>query len=201
MKWNSIGFAIIAALCFSWLAQPAGAGRFIPDSIHIQASYDDPTIPVPYYHAEVLPDGNASLDVNETWGEEHGASYSFDIVGETDGDPIISISKDVANGTSLTWVGYKLDLDPLGAATFVGAPTSVGMTLTSQTSTSLVFGLPSPVPPSSSVTFNFDINVPSTGPFGFTLTQMPIAVPEPATCGLVLIATAIGVAIVRRRRS
>jgi hypothetical protein len=66
--------------------------------------------------------------------------------------------------------------------------------------TSLIFGPGANVPSGESTTLVFDINVPSTGPFGFTLTQTPVTIPEPATLLMGLLMAAGGAVMALRYR-
>jgi hypothetical protein len=66
--------------------------------------------------------------------------------------------------------------------------------------TSLIFGPGANVPSGESATLVFDINVPSTGPFGFTLTQTPTIIPEPTTMLMGLLMAGGGAIVALRRR-
>lgn len=55
------------------------------------------------------------------------------------------------------------------------------MTLLSETANLLTFGLPNPVPSGESVSFTFDINIPTTGNFVIDLTQEGVPIPEPVS--------------------
>ena len=144
--------------------------------------------------------GHAWAVLNELFEPELGESYDLTFSGITDGDPIVTVTKNVTNSTSATWIGYNIDLDPTDTDTFVGTPTSDKFTLMSQSAYSLVFGLPAPVLPGQSVQFVFDVNVPDVGPFGFNLSQRPI-VPEPASTALIGLAGVMVAGWYRRRRA
>jgi hypothetical protein len=192
MKINAVKFTI--ALCLISFAQSANAGF---TSLYVSPSPGS-TLPAPDYYTDL---GTGTLDIDETWTALHGSQYSFDVWGTTDSDPPLHIIKEVTNGTDLTWLGYKLDLSLAEPHTFElisPAPSSDTMTLVSATPKSLEFGVPSPVGPGDTVTFDFVVNVVAIGGFSFTLTQSPI-VPEPATCGLVTLGAALLAAMVRRR--
>jgi hypothetical protein len=155
------------------------------------------------------PDATAKAQavLTELFTDDLGGEYDVSISGVTDGDPILQVTKDITNSTSYTWIGYSILLDPLDTDTFVGVPTSDGtsggMTLVNQTAYSLDWGTPNAVQPGQTVTFTFQVNVPDTGPFGFTLTQMPTIqefnIPEPATISLIGLAVLMVVGIGRRR--
>ena len=192
MKSNIVGIAIFS-VCFFWLAPSADAGF---TSIYISPTAGS-NIPEPYYEADAEA---GTLDVQETWTVEHGTEYGFEVWGETTADPPLHIVKEVFNGTSMTWIGYKLDLDPGDPHTFElvsPAPFSDVFTLVSSGPYSLEFGLPSPLAPGETVTLDFVVNVDAVGGFSFTLTQMPIVIPEPSAFALALLG--IGAATYRRR--
>jgi hypothetical protein len=83
------------------------------------------------------------------------------------------------SGSGSPWISY--DIGRLGASdTFVsGSASSDKMTLKSESSNLLTFGLPSPVQSGQTVSFSFAVSIPGTGPFRFDLSQS--AVPEPAS--------------------
>ena len=117
------------------------------------------------------------------------------ISGRTDSDPVMTVVKTVENDSGFDWTSYEIALPDDGGIKFVGTPTSDKMTLTSQSDYLLVFGEPDAVSVGETVTYTFDVLIPSTGPFSFTLTQEPV--PEPATLGLLALG---GLALIRRKR-
>ena len=141
------------------------------------------------------------LGVDEVWDSSVGKDYGFTVWGTTDEDPVITITKDILNSTSSTWVGYSITLDPNDTDTFVGVPTSGGtsggMTLAFQDATNLNWTAPNVVLPGETVSFTFQVNVPDAGAFGFTLGQA-VVVPEPAACMLALCGFFAAVGIRRR---
>jgi hypothetical protein len=149
----------------------------------------------------LLPDesGNAQAVLNELFSPELGDEYAIRFSGITNGDPVLTLTKSIVNNTGITWVGYEIDLDPLESATFVGTPTSDKFTLVGQTATSLDFGLPAPVANGESVNFTMDISIPNVGPFGFTLSQSPVRVPEPTSAALVILAASFVIGSWRNR--
>lgn len=103
------------------------------------------------------------------------------------------------NNTSFEWTGYRLDLDPLGNATFVNG--AAGSTVFDNTNIdyapyTLKFWEPNPVPIGSAVGLQFDIDIPGGSPHTFELTQQPI--PEPATVALLGLGAAV--LLTRRKR-
>ena len=120
------------------------------------------------------------------------------VSGATDADPIMTIDKDVENATGFTWTGYVISLPETEANKFVGTPTSDSMTLTGQTDYVLTFSDPTGVPSGSTVSFSFEVLIPSTGPFSFTLTQQSVPpIPEPTSLALLALG---GIALVTRRK-
>lgn len=156
---------------------------------------DDPAIAshqwifTPY---EVPQDGNlGELALVETMKQ-----YAPDQVimsGQTDIDPTFMVTKTVTNETTFTWTSYQLTL--AGDATFVGTPYSDVFGLVNMPdSHNVIFSAPQSVAPGQSVTMHAFINIPDSGNFNFTMTQL--AVPEPATLGLLC----LGALSLRRRR-
>ena len=109
-----------------------------------------------------------------------------------------TVTSTVTNETGFTWTGYLLELDPAEAATFINA--SGGSTKFNNISYpddwTILFESPQVVDPGQVVTLQFDVNIPDSGEYTFTLTQTPI--PEPATFALL---AAGGVLFLRKRRS
>jgi hypothetical protein len=182
---------IIAALAVVLFAQSRAAqAGFLSINTDVVPKGNPPATGPPSVARGHLPDGTAQLVLGELF-DVPGINDSYDlrITGVASADPVLSITKNITNNTGLTWVGYNIDLNPSEPATFVGAATSDKMTLTGMTATSLDFGLPAPVPSGQAVSFTFNVNIPSAGPFGFTLSQSPISVPEPAMMLAVCLAT------------
>jgi hypothetical protein len=190
-----LGFAIAASMLLAFLAMHAEAGVV---SIGVTPVVEVLGHGPPDFVWDLLPDesGNAQGVLTELFIPELGGEFGVVFSGAATTDPVFTLTKSVVNNTGATWFGYEIDLDPVGAATFAGTPTSDKFTLTGQTATSLDFGLPLPVANGETVNFTFDILIPAAGPFEFTLTQSPI-VPEPTTCTLAL--AALCLAMSRRR--
>lgn len=144
-------------------------------------------------------DGNANVATGEVFppGLE---TFRLNVTGTTDDDPVMSISKTIENTTGVEWIGYQLELDPGGTATFTGMPSSDVFSVGATSATSISFVQPATVPSGSSVMINFDVLVPDMGPFGFTITQTPILIPEPGTLLLGLLAAGAGSAVALRYR-
>ena len=133
------------------------------------------------------------LGLQEQFGGAEPLSLYID--GETNEDPIMTINKEVENDSGFTWTRFELSLPDGDTNTFVGTPTSDLMTLTSMTDYLIVFE--DAVDHGQTVTFGFDVLIPSTGPFNFTLTQTPV--PEPSTFVLLCLG-GMGALAFRRRR-
>jgi len=195
---KSLGALAIVSLL---LAQSANAG-FVSINVDVVPRGNPPASGPPAVAWDHLPDGNAFLVLTELFDmPEFTDSYDVRVSGSTDNNPVLTIRKEITNNTGFAWIGYNIDLDPLDPATFVGTPTSDKMTLTGQTATSLDFGLPMAVADGDTVSFTFDVNVPTTGPFGFTLSQSPVLVPEPATILFVGLAVLFIGSVKLRRKS
>ena len=137
------------------------------------------------------------LTITELFGGPE--ALALDVSGETDEDPILNIVKEINNDSGFTWVGFELTLPDGGSNTFTGTPTCDAFTLTSQTSYEVVFGTPSPLPHSQTMVLDFDVLIPSTGPFSFTLTQTPVPIPEPSTLVLLIIGSLWLLFCIRKR--
>ena len=135
----------------------------------------------------------ANLDLTEALGG--AGEYPVSIAGQTDEDPDIHVTKTVENDTDYDWDRYEVRLDGAGGATFVGTATSDTFTVISQDALKIVYGGSNPVLQGATVILDFDVNIPTTGDFGFTLTQV---IPEPTT--LCMLAVGAGLAIARRQR-
>ena len=195
-------FCVVALLSLSLIALPASAGLLTLDCA---ADCDSPNSDALTWEWGLQPNGSDGwVNLTEQFGDEFNGQYDVLLSGTTDSDPVVSFNKEVVNTTSTSWIGYSIGLDPLGVATFVGTPTSDAMTLETQSATLLTFGLPSPVAPGQTVNFMFDVNIPSTGPFGVALSQAPAidthGIPEPATISLVALAALAVTAVGRKRR-
>jgi len=111
--------------------------------------------------------------------------------GETDSDPAFTVVKTIENDSGIVWTEYILSLSGGGGATFVeGTASAAGnklQTVDYLHPAAIKFGGANPVAPGEMLTLSFDINVPTTGLFNFTLTQEPV--PEPATMALLGLGT------------
>jgi PEP-CTERM motif len=192
-SFQTVGLLAVAAalICLSVGAIPAHANGVF-SSVYVSGI--DGTNP----GYDWTSDDPGTLNVDEVWDSSVGSDYGLSVWGETTGDPILTITKDILNGTSTAWVGYNITLDPFDTDTFTGVPTSGGtsggMTLGFMDGYNLNWTTPNVVLPGQNVTFTFNINVPDTGAFNFTLSQSPVLIPEPATItlfGLAMVAFAV----------
>lgn len=116
------------------------------------------------------------------------SASSDDVVmsGETDSDPAFTVVKTIQNTSGIDWTGYILSLSGGGGATFVEGTASAGgnklQTVNYLHPAAIQFTGPNAVADGELLTLSFDINVPTTGLFNFTLTQEPV--PEPTTIAL-----------------
>jgi hypothetical protein len=117
--------------------------------------------------------------------------------GATDSDPTFHVTETVTNNSGLSWTAYELILSESGASfDYSNAPTSSRFqNFNEDSTTSFTFYSPNEVPNGTNVTFDFDISVPLSGLFSFTLTQQPI--PEPATIALLGLCA---LSLLRRKR-
>jgi hypothetical protein len=193
MHKNFVG-VLVGVVALSAVA--SARGGFITDSISVTS----PSGEIIGLAINADEEGGVAVGLGEIYEELE--PFVLDISGETDSDPVMTITKVVENTTGFEWIGYRIDLDTAGAATFTGTPVSNAFTYDSgaSSSTSLVFTPPSSVPSGEAATFVFDILVPTTGPFGFTLTQNPTIIPEPATLLMGLLMAAGGTAVALRYR-
>jgi len=106
--------------------------------------------------------------------------------GETDSDPAFTVVKTITNTSGIDWTGYILTLSGSAIPTFVPGSAGAGGGKFKNVSyphpAAIVFSGPDVVKQGELLTLQFDINVPTTGLFDFTLTQSPV--PEPATIAL-----------------
>ena len=135
-------------------------------------------------HNWVFDYSGPTLTMNETI---HSTSLDPVLMsGETDSDPIFTVVKTIQNTSGIDWTSYILSLSGGTGATFVAGSASAGgnklQTVDYIHPAAIKFTGANPVKNGELLTLSFDINVPTSGLFNFTLTQEPV--PEPATMAL-----------------
>jgi len=122
------------------------------------------------------------------------------IGGETDSDPIFTVVKTIENDSGVTWTGYTLTLAGSGLPTFVEGTAGAGggkFTVVDYVHpAAIIFSGGNPVLDGEMLTLQFDVLVPTTGLFDFSLTQHPV--PEPTTMGLLGLGA---LSLLRKRRA
>ena len=166
---------------------------------------DDPT---QVHHSWCYEDRDVEAQGCHGWVHLQEAMHVTGVVdsvvatGVTDEDPIVTFDKEVTNESNVAWTMYQIDLGGYGgynAATFVAGSASASGAYFGDvvgTDKKLVFSGADPVLPGETVTLTFQVNVPTTGDFGFCLHQL---VPEPAT--MVMLAVGGLGALARRKRN
>jgi hypothetical protein len=195
-----VWLAASAVLFLFSFAATANAG-FIPGSVKLGFSPPGPPPwagqggPPPFVFDIVNPHSAlARMEITENI--EGTDPLNLDISGVANSDPIFDITKNVTNNSGSAWVGYQIGLT--GNVTFVANSSSSNtLTLLSETSSLLSFGLPSPVANGQMVSFSFKVQAPDAGPVEFGMTQTAIPVPEPAS--VLLLAMGVGLLWVVRR--
>ncbi len=126
---------------------------------------------------------------------------SVNMCGDLDSDPTFTVTKTVTNDTAFAWTGYTISLNTSAGDSFVaGTATSNVFNTVNQTSSLLTFSAPNAVAPGGSVTMSFQINIPSTTSFNFSITQSAVPVPEPSAVAIFFVSSlALGLGLIRRR--
>ncbi|MCJ7674165.1 MAG: hypothetical protein MUO33_03320 [Sedimentisphaerales bacterium] len=114
-----------------------------------------------------------SLTMNEAI---HSASKDLVLMsGQTDSDPTFTVVKTIQNTSGIDWTSYIVSLSGGAGATFVGGSASAGgnklQTVDYIHPAAIKFTGLKPVKNGELLTLSFDINVPTSGLFNFTLTQ------------------------------
>jgi hypothetical protein len=152
----------------------------------------DPAAAQHQWTFNILPQATADGCTGKLELSEKIYQLGYDTVtmsGATNSDPTFNVIKTVQNNTGFTWTGYELILPATDAATFVGTPWSNVFGSYTMVPKKVVFSAPLSVPNGGSVTLSVNINIPDSGPFGFTLTQNPV--PEPATVAFLAIGSLV----------
>ena len=104
-----------------------------------------------------------------------------DVTISAEANSTFTITTTTTNESGFTWTGYILSLDRQGDATFVEgtAGSTKFETVEYPDPWDIEFWAPKAVLPGEVVTLQFDISIPDSAPYTFTLSQNPI--PEPVT--------------------
>jgi len=107
-----------------------------------------------------------------------------------------TITTTATNESGFTWTGYTLSLDRQGDATFVEgtAGSTKFETVEYPDLWTIEFWAPKAVLPGQVVTLQFEISIPDSVPYTFTLAQQPI--PEPTTIAIL----GLGILFLLRKR-
>lgn len=119
----------------------------------------------------VVTQGFSSLDV-------------ADVEITAEAESTFTITTTATNESGFTWTGYILSLDRQGDAVFVGgtAGSTKFETVEYPDLWTIEFWAPKAVLPGQVVTLQFEISIPDSVPYTFTLAQQPI--PEPTTIAI-----------------
>ncbi len=112
---------------------------------------------------------------------------SFTVANVTitaEAESTFTITTTATNESDVAWTGYILSLDPQGDATFVEgtAGSTKFETVEYPDLWTIEFWAPKVVLPGQVVTLQFEITIPDSGPYTFTLSQQPV--PEPSTIAI-----------------
>ncbi len=147
---------------------------------------------------------NFHSDAVSTWSPSgavltHGISSLTpdDIIITAEAKSTFTITTTATNESGFTWTGYIISLDRQGDATFVegSAGSTKFETVEYPDPWTIEFWAPKAVLPGQVVTLQFEISIPDSGPYTFTLAQKPI--PEPMTITILGFG---GLLLLRKRR-
>ena len=121
------------------------------------------------------------------------------ISGQTDSASVFTVVKTIENDSGADWTQYTITMAAMVPPTFVdGSATAAdGMLQTVEYPhpSAIVFSGDDPVLNGQTLTLQFDVHVPTCGPFQFAMTQQPV--PEPTTIALLSLGSLV---LYKRRR-
>jgi hypothetical protein len=160
MSRHTLAFILVGLVIFFNSAAQAGLVSFYSDAVSTWSP-----------SSAVLTQGISSL-------------AGADIIITAEAKSTFTITTTATNESGFTWTGYILSLDRQGDATFVEgtAGSTKFETVEYPDLWTVEFWAPKEVLPGQVVTLQFDINIPDSGPYTFTLAQNPI--PEPMTIAI-----------------
>jgi len=191
-------FSVLSMIIALAIAGAAQAGFVNPDDVPSAAPFTCEFTNPANSHEWDFDYAMPTLTMNEIIGAV--AADNVMISGETDSDPVFTVIKTITNTSGVTWTGYNLTLAGSGIPTFVAGSAGAGggklQNVAYPHPAAIVFSGNNPVHNGELLTLQFDINVPTTGLFDFSLTQHPV--PEPTTIGLLGLGS---LTLLRKRRS
>jgi hypothetical protein len=147
-----------------------------------------------------------SMVGDQYWAPAHMVGT---VTTDTPSDPSLTLDSSVNNDTGFSWTGYRVNV--YMAEPFTFTPFSENITLPSDWTVASVqqpmlsgseyegtifYSGPDPIAPGQSIDFGYQIAFSGGSSIAFTQEMMPIAVPEPASFGLIaglaLCAAAVG---------
>jgi hypothetical protein len=201
MKIRSILLAATATLL---LAVSAYAGGNVTN---IQASADgDGNIVCPVYTWSYS-------SVANIYGDQYGAPghIIFDITSDTEQDPTLTLNNVIDNDTGFSWAGYQVLIYmnktfTIPTAPLLNGPAGWGMISYTPSATfngtewvgQIDFSGTPPIGPGGQIDFTYQLAF--AGSVRFTQELVPIAVPEPAACTLLLGGGLLAGLLARRQR-
>jgi hypothetical protein len=157
MTKHTVFFILVGLVVFFGSAAQAGLVSFYSDAVSTWS-----------YSGAIVTQGISSL-------------APVDVTISVEANSTFTITTTTTNESGFTWTGYIVSLDRQGDATFVEgtAGSTKFETVEYPDLWAIEFWAPKAVLPGEVVTLQFDISIPDSAPYTFTLAQNPI--PEPVT--------------------